>query len=151
MSIANCKQCGKLFKQDNAPICPGCQDTRQQKMHEVYQYIQAHPGISITQICRRFDLTVDQVEQIVFSPEMGTASLVVQSECSGCKKTISVYQRAGKFCVECSKRMVQTIREEQKELATTLESQQRQYIVDTVKRPVSSEGRRGQYGFHRSS
>ena len=130
MDIANCKQCGKLYRPceittstgqivhrpAGAPkglaeqiytteaqaFCYECFTVNFEHQQSLYQYLQDHPGVSIEELAEAFDMDPKDMQFNTLLSEIGTAKNLFNTRCSRCHKDLVYYQRSGHYCRECN-------------------------------------------------
>lgn len=103
MDVRNCKGCGKLFNYlSGIPLCPECLKKLEEKFIDVKQYIEDHPGASLSEIAEDNDVTVNQIKRWVREERLSfTADSVVGLECENCGTII----KTGRFCDSCKEKL----------------------------------------------
>lgn len=101
--IVNCRKCGKLMQRTSSKrICPQCEKELEEKFKEVREYIRDNPGVSIMEVSREKDVSVEQIKQwvreerLLFSNAEGSGI-----QCVSCGVPIAT----GKYCEKCKSEM----------------------------------------------
>ena len=64
LNIINCKKCGRIFQQiTSRRICPDCEKALEDKFLEVRDYIRQNPNVSIMEVSREKEVSVEQIKQ----------------------------------------------------------------------------------------
>jgi hypothetical protein len=50
MSLANCKQCGKVHLQDRTPFCPECKPEQDEIYRVVREYLKQNPNSTLLEV-----------------------------------------------------------------------------------------------------
>lgn len=105
MGLANCKECGKLFVQNPAGICPDCYRIIEEQEGKVAAYLRDNQRASITEVHEatgvpeRVILTMIKKGRIV-------GNIALEYPCESCGKPIS----EGRVCAECGRRVLNQIK-----------------------------------------
>ena len=110
MPPANCKKCNKVFDKVYTPYCTDCYAVHSENLSNIYRFIQENNTMSLDQVAVNCGLEPNELERILFSGELGTASSKIIYECQRCETPISPLNRRGRFCLRCT----QTIEKEAK-------------------------------------
>lgn len=101
--IVNCRKCGKLMQRTSSKrICPQCEKALEEKFKEVREYIRDNPNVSIMEVSREKDVSVEQIKQwvreerLLFSNAEGSGI-----QCVSCGIPIAT----GKYCEKCKAEM----------------------------------------------
>ncbi len=100
--LTNCRRCGRLFHRVNRPICPDCEKALEEKYQEVKQYIRENEHVTIVEVSKEMDVSVEQLKKWVREERLyfqdPSASGI---ECLRCGKPIA----KGKYCPKCADKM----------------------------------------------
>ena len=102
MPAANCKLCKRMFNKVYSPYCPECYEVHSENLSEIYRFIQENETMTLEEIALHSDISVQELERVLFSGELGTASSKVIYHCQRCDIAISPLNRRGRFCLRCT-------------------------------------------------
>ena len=104
MEVMNCKGCRRLFNYlGGVPLCPNCLKERDDKYHQVKQYIYDNPRANIQKVAEDNDISVQQLWNWVREEKLQFAEgSLAGLTCEKCGKTI----RSGRLCNQCKDQMV---------------------------------------------
>ncbi len=107
LNIINCKKCGRIFQQiTSRRICPDCEKALEDKFLEVRDYIRANPNVSIMEVSREKDVSVEQIKQWVREERL----LFTNAEGSGIQCVLcGVPITTGKYCARCKEKMAHNL------------------------------------------
>lgn len=121
--IVNCRKCGRLMQRTSSKrLCPQCEKALEDKFHEVREYIRDNPDVTIMEVSRELDVSVEQLKQwvreerLLFSKAEGSGI-----QCVSCGVPIAT----GKYCAKCKAEMSHTL-ENAYDKKVTLAAQQPQ-------------------------
>ncbi len=121
--IVNCRKCGRLMQRTSSKrLCPQCEKALEDKFHEVREYIRDNPDVTIMEVSRELDVSVEQLKQwvreerLLFSKAEGSGI-----QCVSCGVPIAT----GKYCAKCKVEMSHTL-ENAYDKKVTLATQQPQ-------------------------
>jgi len=124
LNIVNCKKCGRIFQQTSSRrICPDCEKELEDKFAEVISYIRDHPNVSIMEVSREMEVSVEQLKQwvreerLIFTNAEGSGI-----ECVMCGVPITT----GKYCNRCKEEMAHNLGNAYEKPKVTLTQQQPQ-------------------------
>lgn len=107
LNIVNCKKCGRIFQQvTSRRICPDCERELEDKFVEVRDYIRDHPNVSIMEVSRETEVSVEQLKQWVREERL----LFTNAEGSGIECVMcGVPIATGKYCARCKEKMAHSL------------------------------------------
>lgn len=107
MDIINCKKCGRLFQSiSSKKICPVCEKALEDKFTEVREYIRDNPDVTIMEVSREMEVSVEQIKQwvreerLLFTDAHGSGI-----QCVHCGIPIAT----GKYCAKCKAEIAHTL------------------------------------------
>ncbi len=103
MTIANCKQCGRVFQRQYSPLCPPCHQEANNRISQVYRFIQAHPHMTMEEVACSCDVPLKDVEAMLFEGKLGTAATNLVAHCQRCHSPILASR--GRFCPSCAEKV----------------------------------------------
>lgn len=129
LNIINCKKCGRIFQQiTSRRICPDCEKALEDKFLEVRDYIRQNPNVSIMEVSREKEVSVEQIKQWVREERL----LFTNAEGSGIECVMcGIPITTGKYCARCKGEMAHTLGNAYEKPKVVLQPQQ----------PSSSKGR----------
>lgn len=120
--IVNCRKCGKLMQRTSSKrICPQCEKALEDKFHEVREYIRDNPDVTIMEVSRELDVSVEQLKQwvreerLLFSKAEGSGI-----QCVSCGVPIAT----GKYCDRCKAEVSHRLENAYEKPKVTLAAQQ---------------------------
>lgn len=106
-NIINCRGCGTLFRRmTNDRLCPQCVKKLEEKYTEVRKYISDNPGVSIMQVSREMDISVDQIKAWIREDRL---QLNEAGDPDFCCLQCGVPIKSGKYCEHCKSRVLNTL------------------------------------------
>lgn len=103
MPPANCKKCSKVFDKVYTPYCNNCYAEHSENLSNIYRFVQDNNTMSLDQVALSCNISIGELERILFSGELGTASTKIIYECQRCETLISPLNRRGRFCLKCTR------------------------------------------------
>lgn len=101
MAIENCRACGAIFQRFASPLCKTCEEKEQQVNGEIYRFIHDNPGTDMETLAIRFGMKTNEMNRLIFSGKLGTASQLVKCYCTRCKCEIPAGPQMARFCQKC--------------------------------------------------
>lgn len=103
IDVTNRKRCGKLFQRISAKrICPECLRELEEKFTEVKDYIREHPDITMMEVSKEKDVSIEQIKQWIREERLEfTNSEGADIYCISCGAPITT----GKYCDKCKDKM----------------------------------------------
>lgn len=106
-NITNCRGCGTLFRRTGSDrLCPQCVKKLEEKFHEVRTYISENRGVSIMQVSREMDVSVDQIKAWIREDRL---QLDEAGDPDFCCLQCGVPIRSGKYCDHCKGRVLNNL------------------------------------------
>ncbi len=105
MGIMNCPQCGKLFVESPAGLCPECYAEQQQDEVKVADYLREVGKSSVPEIHRATGVKEKVIIRMIKQGRILT-DFNVSYPCEVCGKMID----EGRLCLECSQHIVKQIK-----------------------------------------
>ena len=129
LNIINCKKCGRIFQQiTSRRICPDCEKALEDKFLEVRDYMRQNPNVSIMEVSREKEVSVEQIKQWVREERL----LFTNAEGSGIECVMcGIPITTGKYCARCKGEMAHTLGNAYEKPKVVLQPQQ----------PSSSKGK----------
>lgn len=125
MPIANCAKCNKLHQQLNrSPLCPDCLDATHNHAQQVSDFIWAHPGLTVEEVAKQCELSIKDMEEMLFSGHLGSAGAYVMFKCQSCHLKMSAQLRKGRFCPDCASKIESKMNQMEREAAVQKEKAQ---------------------------
>ena len=109
MGLANCKECGKLFMQNPAGVCPDCYRLEQDQEELVAKYLRDHRKASITEVNEATGVPEKIILKMVKKGRI-TGDISLDYPCESCGKPI----QEGRVCRECSQNVLSQVKPEAK-------------------------------------
>jgi hypothetical protein len=128
MSIANCAKCNKVFQIGRSPLCSDCFDATYSNAQHVSDFVWAHPGLTVEEVAKQCALAVKDMEEMLFSGLLGSASAFVMFKCQSCHKKMSAQLRKGRFCPDCASQIEAKVNQMEREAALQKEKEKAQPI-----------------------
>ena len=120
--IVNCRRCGRLMQRTSSKrLCPQCEKALEDKFQEVREYIRDNPNVTIMEVSRELDVSVEQIKQwvreerLLFSKAEGSGI-----QCMSCGVPIAT----GKYCARCKAEMSHSLENAYDKPKVTLATQQ---------------------------
>ena len=117
MSLANCKECGKLYMQNPAGICPDCYRQNEEQEEKVAEYLRKNRRATISEVHQATGVPERIVIKMIKAGRI-IGDISVEYPCESCGKPIL----DGRFCDECSQRVLNQLKAEPKPVAPQRES-----------------------------
>lgn len=105
MDFANCKRCNKIYRKLHSPYCGTCYKMHMANFSHVYRYLQDHPTMTLTDIAEECHVPVKELEELLFTGQLGTASEKIIYHCQRCATPMAPLQRRGRFCLPCTRKV----------------------------------------------
>lgn len=106
-NVVNCRSCGALFRKTTGDrLCPQCAKKLEEKYSEVRQYISDNKGVSIMQVSREMDVSVEQIKSWIREDRL---QLDEAGDPEFCCLQCGVPIRSGKYCDNCKNRVLNTL------------------------------------------
>ncbi|MHC1759580.1 MAG: flagellar protein [Negativicutes bacterium] len=109
MGLANCKECGKLFVQNPAGICPDCYRIEEENEEIVAKYLRDNRRASITQVHEATGVAEKTILKMIKTGRI-TGDIQVEYPCETCGRPIL----EGRVCLECGRRVLEQVKPDPK-------------------------------------
>ena len=109
MGLANCKECGKLYMQTAAGLCPDCYRIEEENEGKVAHYLQDHSRASINEVHEATQVSEKTILKMIKKGRI-TGDVELSYPCESCGKPIV----EGRVCQDCGRRVLGQIRQEPK-------------------------------------
>ena len=111
MGLANCKECGKIYMQTAAGLCPDCYRLEEENEEKVARYLRDHPGkASINEVHEATKVPEKTILKMIKKGRI-TGDIEMSYPCESCGKPIT----EGRVCQECGKKVLDQIKAEPKQ------------------------------------
>ena len=110
MPIDNCKRCQKVFQRNVSPFCEECYQGRVTEFSDLYRFLQENASMPIEEVAETCQIPLRELEELLFSGQLGTAGTKVIHKCPRCKQHIPLNQQSGRFCQTCKAKMENEVR-----------------------------------------
>jgi len=105
MDIANCIRCNKVFQKSQGALCSDCIGATKGLVRLVIDFVLEHPGLMVEDVAQKCHLPLKDMEEMLFSGRLASASAYIMFKCQGCHKKMSARLRKGRFCSECAEKI----------------------------------------------
>jgi ribosomal protein L32 len=116
MGLANCKECGKLFVQNPAGICPDCYRLLEEQEGKVAAYLRDNQRASIGEVHEATGIPEKVILKMIKKGRI-VGNITLEYPCETCGKPIT----AGRVCTECGRRVLDQIKADQRSAAKPAE------------------------------
>ena len=113
MGLANCKECGKLYMQTAAGLCPDCYRAEEECEEKVAKYLRDHSKASISEVHEATQVPEKTILKMIKKGRI-TGDIQISYPCETCGKPIT----EGRVCQECGKRVLDQVKNEPKPAAS---------------------------------
>jgi len=100
MGLANCKECGKLYMQTAAGLCPDCFRVEELNELRVVHYLQDHCQASVREVHEATGVSESTILKMIRKGRI-TSNVELSYPCSSCGKLIL----EGRVCEECGRKV----------------------------------------------
>lgn len=107
MGLANCKECGKLYLQNPAGVCPECYQIEAENEEKVADYLKENRNASISAVHEATGVPERIILKMIKKGRI-TGDFQVEYPCEKCGKPIL----DGRMCPECSRRVLEQLKPE---------------------------------------
>lgn len=118
MGLANCRECGKLFLQNPAGICPDCYRIEEEYEEKVAKFLRDNRRASIAEVHEATGVAEKIILKMIKKGRI-TGDIQVEYPCETCGKPIL----EGRVCQECGRRVLDQIKAEPKPASKPLETE----------------------------
>lgn len=105
MGLANCKECGKLYVQNTAGLCPECFKAEEEYEAKVARYLRDYARASLSEIHEATGVPEKIILRMIKTGRITGASDIAYP-CETCGKLIV----EGRVCAECGRRVLSQIK-----------------------------------------
>ena len=105
MGLANCKECGKLFVQNPAGICPDCYRMIEEQETKVAAYLRDNQRASITEVHEATGVSEKVILKMIKKGRI-VGGVTMEYPCESCGKPIA----EGRVCAECGRRVLNQLK-----------------------------------------
>ncbi len=109
MGLANCRECGKLFLQNPAGICPDCYRIEEENEDKVARFLRDNRRASIPEVHEATGVAEKIILKMIKKGRI-TGDVQVEYPCETCGKPIL----EGRVCQECGRRVLDQLKAEPK-------------------------------------
>ena len=109
MGLANCRECGKLYVENPAKLCPDCYRIEEENEEKVAKYLRGNRGASIPDIHEATGVDEKIILKMIKKGRI-TGDIQVEYPCESCGKPIL----EGRVCAECGRRVLEQLKPESK-------------------------------------
>ena len=120
MGLANCPECGKLYVENPAKLCPDCYRQEEENEEKVAKYLRSNRGASIPDIHEATGVAEKIILKMIKKGRI-TGDIQVEYPCESCGRPIL----EGRVCAECGRRVLEQLKPETKPAAKAPESSRR--------------------------
>jgi len=132
MSVSNCIKCNKVFQRTQSPLCSDCLGATKDVAFGVIDFVVANPGLTVEEVAQQCRLPLKEMEELLFSGRLGTASAYIMFKCKSCHKKMSARLRKGQFCPDCAGKIETKVSQLEREAAAQREKER----PVSIKRPL---------------
>ena len=123
MNIINCARCNKIIQQSYSSLCPDCRAATYDHASHVRDFVLAHPGLLVEEVARDCQLSVKDMEEMLFSGRLGSAAAMILFKCQSCQTKMSAQHRKGRFCPDCANKIETQVIQLEREAAAQKEKE----------------------------
>ena len=105
MGLANCKECGKLFVQNPAGVCPDCYRLIEEQETKVAAYLRDNQRASITEVHEATGVSEKVILKMIKKGRI-VGGVTMEYPCESCGKPIA----EGRVCAECGRRVLNQLK-----------------------------------------
>ena len=107
MGLTNCKECGKLYVQNPAGICPDCYQILEEQEGKVAAYLRDNQRASIGEVHEATGVPEKVILKMIKKGRI-VGDIRLEYPCETCGKPIS----EGRVCADCGRRVLSQIKNE---------------------------------------
>lgn len=100
MGLANCKECGKIYMQTAAGLCPDCYRVEEAKEQKVAHYLQDHGQSSVSEVHEATGVSETTILKMIKKGRI-IGNTALSYSCEKCGKQIM----EGRVCQECGNKL----------------------------------------------
>lgn len=112
MGLTNCKECGKLYVQNPAGICPDCYQILEEQEGKVAAYLRDNQRASIGEVHEATGVPEKVILKMIKKGRI-VGDIRLEYPCETCGKPIS----EGRVCAECGRRVLSQLKPDMKPMA----------------------------------
>ncbi|MGE5484584.1 MAG: zinc ribbon domain-containing protein [Ignavibacteriales bacterium] len=102
MEIRSCPECGKIFVDTGAEVCPKCLQEEERQFETVRKFLQENPGVSIDYVCEKTDVEKERIMKFLRQGRLIQSRLTgVELRCEVCGAVIFT----GRVCDNCVRKL----------------------------------------------
>jgi ribosomal protein L32 len=105
MGLSNCKECGKLFVQNPAGICPDCYRLEEEQEEKVASYLRDNRRATIGEVHEATGVPEKIILKMIKKGRI-TGDVQMEYPCESCGRPIL----EGRVCGECGRRVLDQIK-----------------------------------------
>ena len=105
MGLANCKECGKLFVQNPAGVCPDCYRLIEEQESTVAAYLRDNQRASITEVHEATGVSEKVILKMIKKGRI-VGGVTMEYPCESCGNPIA----EGRVCAECGRRVLNQLK-----------------------------------------
>jgi predicted amidophosphoribosyltransferase len=105
MGLANCKECGKLFVQNPAGVCPDCYRLIEEQETKVAAYLRDNQRASINEVHEATGVSEKVILKMIKKGRI-VGDVSMEYPCESCGKPIT----DGRVCSECGRRVLNQLK-----------------------------------------
>lgn len=117
MGLANCKECGKLYVQNPAGVCPDCYRIVEEQEGQVAAYLRDNRRASIGEVHEATGVPEKVILKMIKKGRI-VGDITLEYPCESCGKPIT----EGRVCAECGHRVLSQLKNESRPAAKPPES-----------------------------
>ena len=118
MGLANCKECGKLYLQNPAGICPECYQRNEEQEAKVAEYLRKNRRASIGEVHQATEVPERVIIKMIKAGRI-IGEVFVEYPCESCGSPIL----EGRVCTECSQRVLSQLKSDPRAVSKTSDPQ----------------------------
>ncbi|MGE5542088.1 MAG: zinc ribbon domain-containing protein [Bacillota bacterium] len=102
MEIRSCPECGKIFVDAGAEVCPRCQQEEERQFETVRKFLHENPGVSIDFVSEETEVEKERIMKFLRQGRLMQSKLTgVELRCEVCGAVIP----SGRVCDNCVRRL----------------------------------------------
>ena len=132
MGVANCPECGKIYMENPAKLCPACYAEFEASEEKVVEFLRKKRKASIEEIHVATGVSHKVILRMMKQHRL-TSEFQVEYPCESCGKPIT----EGRLCAECTKNVLDQVKSQAPKPAEKTEPdsrQQKMYIGERFQR-----------------
>lgn len=112
MGLSNCKECGKLFVQNPAGICPDCYRLEEEQEDQVASYLRDNRRATIGEVHEATGIPEKIILKMIKKGRI-TGDVQLEYPCESCGRSIL----EGRVCAECGRRVLDQVKADPRTVA----------------------------------